>query len=41
MGRVLVRVREVFEDAVTYLMETGAVWYGIGLAISKDVELYF
>jgi hypothetical protein len=41
MGRVLVRVREGFEDAVTYLMETGEVWYGIVLSISTGDELYF
>jgi hypothetical protein len=40
MGRVVVPVREGFEDAVTYFMETGEVWNGIGLAISTDDELY-
>ncbi|MFT5819845.1 MAG: hypothetical protein ACI8ZM_001070 [Crocinitomix sp.] len=40
MGRVVVPVREGFEDAVTYFMETGEIWSGIGLAISTDDELY-
>ena len=40
MGRVIVPVREGFEDAVTYFMETGEIWNGIGLAISTDDELY-
>jgi hypothetical protein len=41
IGRVVVPVREVFEDAVTYFMETGEVWNGIGLTISTGDELYF
>lgn len=40
MGRVVVPVREGFEDAVTYFMETGEIWNGIGLAIDTDDELY-
>lgn len=40
MGRVVVPVREGFEDAVTYFMETGEIWNGIGLAIDSDDELY-
>ncbi|MCC7455115.1 MAG: hypothetical protein IT222_13185, partial [Crocinitomix sp.] len=40
MGRVVVPVREGFEDAVTYFMETGEIWNGIGIAISTDDELY-
>lgn len=40
MGRVVVPVREGYEDAVTYFMETGEIWNGIGLAIDTDDELY-
>lgn len=40
MGRVVVPVREGFEDAVTYFMETGQIWNGIGLALDTDDELY-
>ncbi len=40
MGRVVVPVREGFEDAVTYFMETGEIWNGIGLAVATDDELY-
>lgn len=40
MGRVIVPVREGFEDAVTYFMETGDIWNGIGLAIDSDDELF-
>lgn len=40
MSRVVVPVREGFEDAVTYYMETGEIWNGIGLALDTDDELY-
>lgn len=40
MGRVLVPVREGFEDAVVYFMETGEIWHGTGLVIDTDDELY-
>jgi len=35
MGRVVVPVREGFEDAVTYFMETGEVWNGVGMAVDS------
>lgn len=40
MGRVLVPVREGFEDAVIYFMETGEIWHGTGLVLDTDDELY-
>lgn len=40
MGRVVVPVREGFEDAVTYYMETGEVWMGSGIVIDTDDKLY-
>lgn len=40
MGRILVPVREGFEDAVTYFMETGEIWHGTGLVLDTDDELY-
>ena len=40
MGRVLVPVREGFEDAVVYFMETGEIWNGTGIVIDTDDELY-
>ena len=40
MGRVLVPVREGFEDAVVYFMETGEIWNGTGLVLDTDDELY-
>jgi hypothetical protein len=40
MSRVMVPIREGFEDAVTFFMETGEIWNGIGLVIDSDEELY-
>lgn len=40
MGRVMVPVREGFEDAVTFFMETGQIWQGTGLVVDTDDELY-
>lgn len=40
MGRVVVPVREGFEDAVTYFMETGEVWNGSGMVIDTNDKLY-
>lgn len=40
MGRVVVPVREGFEDAVTYYMETGEVWMGSGIVIDTNDKLY-
>lgn len=40
MGRVVVPVREGFEDAVVYFMETGEVWNGTGMTFDTDDELY-
>lgn len=40
MGRVVVPVKEGFEDAVTFYMETGKVWLGTGLVIDTDDDLY-
>lgn len=40
MGRVVVPVREGFEDAVAYFMETGEVWNGSGLVIDTTDKLY-
>jgi hypothetical protein len=40
MGRVLVPVREGFEDTVVYFMETGEIWHGTGLVLDTDDELY-
>lgn len=40
MGRVLVPVREGFEDAVVYFMETGEIWHGTGIVLDSDDELY-
>ena len=40
MGRVLVPVREGFEDSVVYFMETGEIWHGTGLVLDTDDELY-
>jgi len=40
MGRVLVPIREGFEDTVVYFMETGEIWNGTGLVLDTDDELY-
>ncbi|MGB0523151.1 MAG: hypothetical protein ACPGJS_09330 [Flammeovirgaceae bacterium] len=40
MARVFVPVREGFEEAVIYFLETGEVWQGTGLVIDSDDELY-
>lgn len=40
MARVMVPVREGFEDAVTFYMETGKIWNGTGLVVDTDDELY-
>lgn len=40
MGRVMVPVREGFEDAVVYFMETGEIWNGSGIAIDTSDKLY-
>jgi hypothetical protein len=40
MGRVVVPVKEGFEDAVTFFMETGKIWLGTGLVIDTDDDLY-
>lgn len=40
MGRVVVPVREGFEDAVSFFMETGQVWNGTGIIVDTDDELY-
>ena len=40
MGRVIVPVKEGFEAAVTYYIETGEVWNGTGIVIDTDDELY-
>jgi len=38
--RLVVPVREGFEDAVVFYMETGEVWNGTGIVIDTDDELY-
>lgn len=40
MGRVVIPIREGFEDAVTYFMETGEVWNGSGIVIDTNDKLY-
>lgn len=40
MARVVVPVREGFEDAVTFFMETGQVWNGSGIVINTSDKLY-
>lgn len=40
MARLIVPVREGFEDAVTFFMETGQIWNGNGMVIDTDDELY-
>lgn len=40
MGRIVVPVREGFEDAVAYFMETGEVWNGSGIVIDTTDKLY-
>src|SRR5690606_29928511 len=40
MGRVIVPVREGFEDAITYYMATGEIWNGQGLAVETDDQTY-
>lgn len=40
MGRIMVPVREGFEDAVSFFMETGQIWNGSGIVINTDDELY-
>lgn len=40
MGRVVLPVREGFEDAVTFFMETGKIWSGTGLVVDTDDDLY-
>lgn len=40
MARLLVPVREGFEDAVVYYMETGEIWHGTGVVLDTDDELY-
>lgn len=40
MARLLVPVREGFEDAVVYFMETGEIWHGTGIVLDTDDELY-
>jgi hypothetical protein len=40
MARLIVPVREGFEDAVTFYMETGKIWNGNGMVIETDDQLY-
>lgn len=40
MARVMVPVRQGFEDAVVFYMETGRIWNGSGLVVATDDELY-
>lgn len=40
MARLIVPVREGFEDAVTFFMETGKIWNGNGMVVDTDDELY-
>lgn len=40
MARVVVPVREGFEEAVSYFMETGDVWSGGSLVMDTDDDLY-
>jgi hypothetical protein len=40
MGRVVLPVREGFEDAVTFFMETGKIWSGTGLVVDTEDDLY-
>lgn len=40
MARIMVPVREGFEDAVVFYMETGKIWNGTGLVVDTDDELY-
>lgn len=40
MARLIVPVREGFEDAVTFYMETGQIWNGNGMVIDTDDQLY-
>ncbi len=40
MARTVVPVREGFEDAVNWYMETGEIWNGQGLVVDTDDDLY-
>lgn len=40
MSRVVIPVREGFEDAVNWFMETGELWNGQGLTVDQDDDLY-
>jgi len=40
MARVMVPVREGFEDAVVYFMETGDIWNGSGITLDSHDKLY-
>ena len=40
MCRVMIPVREGFEDAVVYYMETGDIWNGSGIVVNTDDKLY-
>ncbi len=40
MARLIVPVREGFEDAVAFFMETGKIWNGSGMVVETDDELY-
>jgi hypothetical protein len=40
MARVVVPVRQGFEEAIDYYMETGDIWNGGGLVMDTDDDLY-
>ncbi|WP_281870286.1 hypothetical protein [Vibrio nigripulchritudo] len=40
MARVVVPLRPGFEDAVTYYLQTGQVWFGQGLVMDSENDLY-
>lgn len=40
MGRVIVPVKQGFEDAVALYMETGKIWNGTSIVMDTDDELY-
>ena len=40
MARIIVPVREGFETAVAYFMETGDIWNGTGMVIDTSDDLY-
>lgn len=40
MARAIVPVRQGFEDAVNWYMETGELWNGQGLVVDTDDDLY-